>query len=759
MIKFKKLFLKNTRLYEGTTINLENQGLVSITGQNGAGKSFLWGVLESIFWGSSPNGESWETFADIKKPSTEIHIDFSKDDSFFEIVISRRNEKWKVRIFKNGEDITPHSQVDAKRNLKNILNLNRQEFQGSVHLTQGNQHILIEGKPSERKQYISEFFGLDNSYDTIWQNSKKEIQKIRHEINRLENDLAKTSILYGEIEKLKTSVKDNNTLREEVADKKLLLDEIASDLFAAENSTKQAEQKEIIIKALSAYPNPAESLHTKKQKINEIKEFDYILNEVTSINKKAEDNNKKIYDLKKIITEIEEKIPKCYLDSSHEMLITNLIKLEESKKNYEHNIKIKNKIDLLPQGQETSQDELLVKKAELSEKKIEFATIKKRIDDLKDGNCPTCGKKTTAKSIEGMKKDLDNLHQEISNLHTHVQNLDRDWKITKEKSELTSLLKESSWEDKNFKEMEYLKLASECLINYHNAKNILPSLSPMELTELPKKTDDENIAALESEINWLENLLAKKELLSAEINKSSVDYREISNKLREQKSSLQKDYENTLSILNNSMSAEANISRIKQEINSFGDVIGKITEQKKQENLLCAIEQAYGNQGLRLLRLKRVMKFVMTRLPYYTSRLFSEKGLTFEAKCESGSVEIIAKRVVYSETGEVLQTITHDISALSGGEKKRLSVALVLALADCVPDKKKSNMLILDEIDANLDTEGQHLFGTELLPGLKERYESIFVISHSEGMQQSAHYDQFWKINKLNHSSQISVQN
>jgi DNA repair exonuclease SbcCD ATPase subunit len=358
-----------------------------------------------------------------------------------------------------------------------------------------------------------------------------------------------------------------------------------------------------------------------------------------------------------------------------------------------------------------------------------------------------------------MKKDLDNLHQEISNLHTHVQNLDRDWKITKEKSELTSLLKESSWEDKNFKEMEYLKLASECLINYHNAKNILPSLSPMELTELPKKTDDENIAALESEINWLENLLAKKELLSAEINKSSVDYREISNKLREQKSSLQKDYENTLSILNNSMSAEANISRIKQEINSFGDVIGKITEQKKQENLLCAIEQAYGNQGLRLLRLKRVMKFVMTRLPYYTSRLFSEKGLTFEAKCESGSVEIIAKRVVYSETGEVLQTITHDISALSGGEKKRLSVALVLALADCVPDKKKSNMLILDEIDANLDTEGQHLFGTELLPGLKERYESIFVISHSEGMQQSAHYDQFWKINKLNHSSQISVQN
>ena len=86
-----------------------------------------------------------------------------------------------------------------------------------------------------------------------------------------------------------------------------------------------------------------------------------------------------------------------------------------------------------------------------------------------------------------------------------------------------------------------------------------------------------------------------------------------------------------------------------------------------------------------------------------------------------------------------------------------MSVALVLTLADCVPSAKRSNILILDEIDANLDDIGQYRFANELLPALKSRYESIFVISHSEELQQAAVYDKIWKVTKKNHWSSIEM--
>lgn len=761
MIKFTKLFLKNTRLYENTEIDLSSQGLVSITGHNGAGKSFIWGIFESVFWGSSPSGEAWETFADIKKPSTEIHLDFLKNDTRFEIVLSRRSEKWKVRIFEDGKDITPHSQVDAKRELKTILGLNRQEFQGSVHLTQGNQHILIEGKPAERKQYISEFFGLDNSYDTIWQNTKKELQKIRFEIQKIETDLAKTSVLHNEIIKLKNSVGDIAYLQNQVNDKKYIVNEIASDLFATENYAKQAEQKEQIQDALKRYPEPVRALEAKKEALTLLKNYANTFAHAEEHNRKAKANNEEIEKVSKKIEKIRQEVQDFALLDSLEsnQLSERIQKLKQSKQAFESNNLIKSQMGRYQNAQKPDDAKIAEHTQKRSKSHADLVVLNRKIFDLKDGNCPTCGKKTVAKSIESMKQEAECLASEINNLDAELQKLELEKESFIQLTELQAKLKKDVYWDSAYEiELGSLESAQKYFVDYKILKSFLDNSKVIEELTLPPPTISGDIPALENEIAWLSNAITKISILSSEINKSANEYTDIASKLRFQKSILHKEYEDALSLLNNSCSAEANITRLYSEISLFGDLIGKNSALKKQENLLCAIEQAYGNNGLRLLRLRRVMKFVMARLPFYTSRLFTEKGLNFEANCETGSVEIVARRTVFDSNGEIIKSITHDISALSGGEKKRLSVALVLALADCVPDKKKSNILILDEIDANLDTEGQHLFGAELLPSLKERYESIFVISHSEGLQQSAYYDQFWKVSKTNHNSVITVQ-
>jgi DNA repair exonuclease SbcCD ATPase subunit len=758
MIKFKQLYLKNTRLYENIHIPLNEQGLVSITGNNGSGKSFIWGVLESVFWGSSPTGESWETFADAAKPVTEIHLDFSKEEDSYELVISRRNDKWKARFFKNGEDITPHSQVDAKRELKTLLGLNRQEFQGSVHLTQGNQHVLIEGKPAERKQYISEFFGLDTSYDVIWQNSKKELQKVRQEIQKLESDLAKTSVLYGEINKFKAQIGNIEELKSHVEEKKFILDELNSDIFKVESFSKQAEIKESLICSLARYENAEEYLRLKKEELAQYKNYEQNFVKILAHNKRAQENNSKIDELSLKIKNIEDAVKnKNLLAEKHpETFFDKILVLKNLKKDFDSNQLILSEISKYPDAKEININELNEKKDAAVKLHSDLAVLSDKLDALKSGSCPTCGKKTAAKLLEDLKKKFDETTETLKNLKVDILNLEKIKEINDNVSNLKKNIKQNiCWKTEDAAELYDLEIAQKYISEYQTIKSLLTNIVKIEEIPEPEKIDTSKIKSFECEINFIEESLVRLNSIKSEISKSSKDYLEIFEKLKIQRSTIQKEYENCLYFLNNSCAAESNVLRLQSEISSYGDIVEKISKIKKQENILCAIEQAYGNQGLRLLRLRRVMKFVMSRLPFYTSRLFSEKGLSFEANCESSSVEIVARRNVFDTNGDILQTITHDISALSGGEKKRLSVALVLALADCVPNKKKSNILILDEIDANLDREGQHLFGTELLPSLKDRYESVFVISHSEGLQQSAYYDQFWKIQKNNHSSAI----
>jgi len=163
---------------------------------------------------------------------------------------------------------------------------------------------------------------------------------------------------------------------------------------------------------------------------------------------------------------------------------------------------------------------------------------------------------------------------------------------------------------------------------------------------------------------------------------------------------------------------------------------------------------AYGPRGLRVIQLERIMDVVISRLPYYTSLLFSEPGLKFSHVCDATNIHIYAHRIRTNPKG-VVEEFQHDIASFSGGEAKKLSVVFILTLADCVSAAKKTNILFLDEVDSPLDDEGEFLFINELLPRLADDFESVFVISHREA-KQAAIFDQWWDFSKKNHSTVIT---
>lgn len=112
------------------------------------------------------------------------------------------------------------------------------------------------------------------------------------------------------------------------------------------------------------------------------------------------------------------------------------------------------------------------------------------------------------------------------------------------------------------------------------------------------------------------------------------------------------------------------------------------------------------------------MEYFNDRCNYYLSYLTDNKYfLQFDEElCEK-----------IETNGRIIQYIS-----LSGGEKRKINLSVVLALKDLLmlTDKEQSNLLFFDEVAENLDEKGiQGLF--QLLKEIKKE-KNIFVITHNK---------------------------
>jgi DNA repair exonuclease SbcCD ATPase subunit len=196
-------------------------------------------------------------------------------------------------------------------------------------------------------------------------------------------------------------------------------------------------------------------------------------------------------------------------------------------------------------------------------------------------------------------------------------------------------------------------------------------------------------------------------------------------------------------------------ARLTIQLKEIENKLTEVDALKKEEYFWGKMVEAYGPRGLRVQQLEKMMDLILMQLPVYVSILFNEKNLTFKHKVDATNVKILASREVLGEKGNVVNKFEHDIGCFSGGEKDLMSAAFILTLADCIPVNKRANILVLDEVDAQFDENIKFRFTNELLPMLKKKYSSIFVISHDKNVQLANIYDQIWSLSKKNHKSSI----
>ena len=164
-------------------------------------------------------------------------------------------------------------------------------------------------------------------------------------------------------------------------------------------------------------------------------------------------------------------------------------------------------------------------------------------------------------------------------------------------------------------------------------------------------------------------------------------------------------------------------------IKSYREKIS-IREKSKAENkldyeVMRFWEKAFSQQGIIKFIIKNILDFLNSKVNYYLSFLTNSKyNLYFD-----------------EELNEKVVTNDQDIQyiSLSGGEKRKVNLAVTMALKDLLllTDKNQTNVLFLDEIAENLDEEGINGLYNLLQEITKDKL--IFIITHNKHLKTLLH--------------------
>ena len=406
---------------------------------------------------------------------------------------------------------------------------------------------------------------------------------------------------------------------------------------------------------------------------------------------------------------------------SHEETVKNL---QEKELNLKHQIEskidslleeiseMKVKLDSLPDVDEILSDieRMKVDKGELENKMDEFKSLEYSANDLNSTI------QVTSIQIKNLQKDIKDKTKQLNDI-INGKNVPKTCYACGQPLPL-----EDTSHLENHLQDDIAKMREE-MTNLHNEWMALKKLKDKVDTKLEAKKE------LEAEYERIREAIYKKA--------SSV------NVIENNRKSLENDI-------------NQNLKRIKEQeklrdttyTDIIEDTISKIEEinhsiqlgNQRMEELISLRKQyefwvnGFGNQGIKSILLDSVVPFLNTRANYYVSHLAgSSIEITFDTQQELKSGE---KRDKFSvnitnENGD------NDYKGNSNGEKRRIDIAINMALQDLVMSRsnKKVDLIVYDEVFEGLDEVGC----TRVIDLLEEKARSvgtIFVITHNPSLKQ-----------------------
>ena len=179
---------------------------------------------------------------------------------------------------------------------------------------------------------------------------------------------------------------------------------------------------------------------------------------------------------------------------------------------------------------------------------------------------------------------------------------------------------------------------------------------------------------------------------------------------------------------------EAQIGTLLKEIQDLKTELENLNREKdelvKEERIYSFWEEGFGRKGIVNMLIEPAVELLEMRTNYYLSKLSSNIQVEISTKTELKSGQVREKLSV-----QVINPVgAEDYNTASGGEKKRLDVAMIMALRDLIQWQSGANrmdLFVADEVFDSLDENG----ASRLCELLREMAGLVFVVSHNEDLK------------------------
>ena len=182
MITLKKLRWDNCFSYgSDNEIDLDDNTVTQIIGTNGMGKSSIPLIIEEVLYNKNSKGIKK---ADIPNryvnSGYKIYLSFDKDGSLYEVTVDRKTSI-KVKLVKDGEDISSHTATNTYKTIQEIIGIDFKTFSQLVYQSTNASLQFLTATDTNRKKFLIDLLHLDdyvNLFEVFKEASRESSSKI-----------------------------------------------------------------------------------------------------------------------------------------------------------------------------------------------------------------------------------------------------------------------------------------------------------------------------------------------------------------------------------------------------------------------------------------------------------------------------------------------------------------------------------------------------------------------------------------------------
>ena len=303
MITLQTLKWDNCFSYgSGNELQLNDNTVTQILGTNGMGKSSIPLIIEEALYNKNSKGIKK---ADIPNRYVNngynIYLSFTKDEDRYEITVNRKTNI-KVKLEKNGTDISSHTATNTYKTLQEVLGVDFKTFSQLVYQNTNASLQFLTATDANRKKFLIDLLHLEGYVELfeVFKGASKEVS-------------SRSSTLAGKLATVEKWLKDNklsDTFILPMLDLQIDTSEDEKALSSIMVEIENISEKNIKINTNNTYKRLLDQIDVmaiQKSKVTNYESYDALQEELGSLQAAATGAQRTLTKLEKL----KEECPTC----------------------------------------------------------------------------------------------------------------------------------------------------------------------------------------------------------------------------------------------------------------------------------------------------------------------------------------------------------------------------------------------------------------------------------------------------------------